>query len=175
MGPQAGRNGSRVATMTKDGKGRAIFAAGCFWGVEASFRKIPGVEDAQVGYTGGDAPSPTYEQVCTGTTGHAEAVEVTYDPDRVSYEELLEAFWGMHDPTQVDRQGPDIGSQYRSAIFCVDEDQRKLAQRSKGDLEARNAHGRPVATEIADAGEFWRAEEYHQRYLERRVPRYRFW
>ncbi len=154
--------------------GRGIFAAGCFWGVEASFRGIPGVVDTQVGYTGGHTASPTYEQVCLGNTGHAEAVEVRYDPGRVSYGDLLEAFWGMHDPTQVDRQGPDVGRQYRSAIFCVDAGQREQAERSLRALEVRGAHPRPVATEIADASEFWRAEEWHQRYLERRAAGVRF-
>lgn len=145
---------------------KAIFGAGCFWGVEAAFRGVPGVVDAPVGYSGGSAEGPTYEQVCTGGTGHAEVVQVEYDPRAVSYDELLEVFWKNHDPTQVDRQGPDVGSQYRSAIFYVDEEQRRIAEASKE--RARDSYKRPIATEISPAGIFYRAEEYHQRYFEKK-------
>jgi peptide-methionine (S)-S-oxide reductase len=146
----------------------ATFAAGCFWGPEAAFRKVKGVLDAEVGYTGGHVDDPSYRLVCTGTTGHAEAVRVEFDPDRVSYDELLEVFWSIHDPTQVDRQGPDVGSQYRSAVFVHDDGQEASARASKKALGESGRLDRPVATEIVPAGPFWRAEEYHQRYLERR-------
>ncbi len=145
---------------------KATFAAGCFWGVEAEFRKIDGVTATTVGYTGGNVSHPTYEQVCTGSTGHAEAVLVEYDPARVGYEELLDVFWNAHDPTQLNRQGPDIGAQYRSAIFFHDADQEIAATRSKAEAQSRSA--RPIVTELVPAGEFFPAEEYHQRYLERR-------
>ncbi|MCG8509730.1 MAG: peptide-methionine (S)-S-oxide reductase MsrA [Rhodospirillales bacterium] len=145
----------------------ATFAAGCFWGVEHSFRQVPGVTDAEVGYTGGHVPDPTYHNVCSGHTGHAEAVRVTYDPERVSYDELLELFWRIHDPTQFNRQGPDIGTQYRSAIFTHGEDQAKAAEESKQRLQASGHVRRDVVTEIVPAGEFWRAEDYHQRYVEK--------
>jgi peptide-methionine (S)-S-oxide reductase len=130
----------------------ATFAAGCFWGVEAAFRQVPGVVDAVSGYTGGHQENPTYRQVCGHATGHAEAVEVTYDPQRVTYEQLLDVFWQIHDPTQLNRQGPDVGDQYRSAIFFHGE-QAKYA--------------RPIVTQIVPAPTFWRAEEYHQRYVEK--------
>lgn len=146
---------------------RATFAAGCFWGVEAAFREVPGVIDAESGYTGGTTEDPTYEEVCAGGTGHAEAVRVTWDPARVSYGELLDVFWRIHDPTQRNRQGPDVGAQYRSAIFVEDADQRAAAEASKAALEASGRLSRPVATEIVAAGPFWRAEEYHQRYHEK--------
>lgn len=143
----------------------ATFAAGCFWGVEAAFRQIPGVVEAISGYTGGTTANPTYENVCSGRTGHAEAVEVAYDPERVSYEHLLEAFWKIHDPTQVNRQGPDIGTQYRSAIFTHSAEQAALARAS---LETEQRHlGKPVATQILAAPAFYRAEDYHQKYFER--------
>lgn len=145
----------------------ATFAAGCFWGVEARFRALDGVIDTEVGYTGGHVPEPGYRDVCSGTTGHAEAVRVRFDADRIGYEQLLEAFWAMHDPTQVDRQGPDLGTQYRSAIFVHDERQRLVAEASKRALSASGRLDRPVATRIEPAGPFWRAEEYHQRYLEK--------
>jgi len=147
---------------------KATFAAGCFWGVEATFRRVKGVVHTQVGYTGGTVPNPTYEQVCTDRTGHAEAVEVTFDPKVVPYEELLEIFWRCHDPTQVNRQGPDIGTQYRSAIFYHSDAQRAAAEESKRRLEASGRFSKPIATEIVPAKEFWRAEEYHQQYLEKR-------
>jgi len=144
---------------------KATFAAGCFWGVEAAFRQIEGVTDTQVGYTGGRFPNPTYRDVCSDSTGHAEAVEVAFDPERVSYEELLEAFWKMHDPTSPNRQGPDVGSQYRSAIFYHSPEQESAASASKGRVQAR--FRKPIVTEIAPAPRFYRAEEYHQRYFEK--------
>ena len=146
----------------------ATFAAGCFWGVEVTFRNVEGVTDAIVGYTGGRTDNPTYKEVCTDATGHAEAVEVTFDPQRVSYEELLEVFWANHDPTQVNRQGPDYGSQYRSAIFFHSPEQEAAARKSKEALDASGKLARPVATEITPAATFWEAEDYHQRYLEKR-------
>lgn len=145
----------------------ATFAAGCFWSVEARFRALDGVVDAEVGYTGGTTPEPDYRAVCAGDTGHAEAVRLAYDPDIISYERLLEAFWDMHDPTQKNRQGADVGSQYRSAIFTHDAEQHDLAERSKRNLDASGRFHAHVATEIRSAGQFWRAEEYHQRYLEK--------
>ena len=146
----------------------ATFAAGCFWGVEVTFRNVDGVVDAKVGYTGGHTDNPTYKEVCTDSTGHAEAVEVVYDPARVSYEKLLEVFWQSHDPTQVNRQGPDHGSQYRTAVFYHSPEQKQAAERSKANLDASGKLPRPVATEITPASTFWPAEEYHQRYLEKR-------
>jgi peptide-methionine (S)-S-oxide reductase len=143
--------------------GTATFAAGCFWGVEAAFRRIEGVTRTEVGYTGGDRPDPTYEAVCAGRTGHAEAVRVEFDESRVSYGVLLEVFWAIHDPTQVNRQGPDVGTQYRSAVFFADPEQEQAARAARDAVQARL--DRPVATEITPAGEFWRAEEYHQRYV----------
>ena len=146
---------------------KATFAAGCFWGVEARFRNLEGVLDAVSGYIGGSTERPTYQQVCTGETGHAEAVELTYDPDRIDYAQLVEAFWAMHDPTQENRQGVDIGTQYRSAIFYHDDQQRELAEQSKRDLNESGRWLRPIATQIVPAGVFWPAEDYHQRYLEK--------
>jgi peptide-methionine (S)-S-oxide reductase len=146
----------------------ATFGAGCFWGVEAKFRMIPGVVDAAVGYSNGHTANPTYEDVCTDETGHAEVVQVTFDPAQVSYDKLLEAFWMMHDPTQMNRQGPDSGKQYRSAIFVHSPEQEGIAKKSKAALEASGKFRRPIATEITPAGTFYRGEEYHQRYLEKR-------
>jgi peptide-methionine (S)-S-oxide reductase len=155
----------------------AIFAAGCFWGVEAEFRRADGVVRTRVGYTGGRTEHPTYRQICGRRTGHAEAVEVTFDPERVSYEELLERFWAAHDPTTRNRQGPDIGSQYRSAIFFLTPAQEAAATRSRdAEQERLERHGgrgllkhrRRIVTEITPAATFWPAEDYHQRYLEKR-------
>jgi peptide-methionine (S)-S-oxide reductase len=147
---------------------KATFGAGCFWGVEAAFREIPGVVSTQVGYAGGRKEHPTYQEVCSDTTGHAEVVEVTFDPAQVSYDELLSVFWKCHDPTQFNRQGPDFGSQYRSAIFfhTPEQEHSALASREKEDLSGR--HRRQVVTEITPASTFWRAEEYHQQYLGKR-------
>jgi peptide-methionine (S)-S-oxide reductase len=146
----------------------ATFGAGCFWGVEAAFRQVPGVLDAVVGYSGGKTENPTYQDVCTDRTGHAEVVQVTFDPALVSYEKLLDAFWKMHDPTQVNRQGPDFGTQYRTAIFFHSPEQEAIAKKAKAALDASRKFRRPIATEITPAGPFYRAEEYHQRYLEKR-------
>ncbi|MEX2464880.1 MAG: peptide-methionine (S)-S-oxide reductase MsrA [Gaiellaceae bacterium] len=145
---------------------KATFGAGCFWGVEVAFRNVPGVTDTVVGYMGGDVANPTYEQVCTDRTGHAEVVEVEYDPDELSYEQLLEKFWEVHDPTQRNRQGPDVGTQYRSAVFFHTPEQQEQALASKARIQAQSAD--PVVTEIEPAGDFWRAEEYHQQYLVKR-------
>ncbi len=145
----------------------ATFGAGCFWGVEAAFRRIEGVTDAAVGYAGGHTDNPTYRDVCAHGTGHAEVVQVEYDPARVTFDTLLEAFWEMHDPTQVNRQGPDVGDQYRSVIFFHTPEQEEKAVRSKKALEAGGSLRRPVATAIQPAPTFWRAEDYHQRYLEK--------
>ena len=144
----------------------ASFGAGCFWQVEVEFRNTPGVLDAIVGYMGGDLENPTYEQVCTDRTGHAEVVEVKFDPDEISYDDLLEVFWRLHDPTQVNRQGPDVGRQYRSAIFVYDDEQRAAAEASRERAQAR--YSKPIATTIEPASTFWEAEDYHQRYLEKR-------
>ena len=142
----------------------ATFAAGCFWGVEEEFRTLPGVISTQVGYTGGRADNPDYRQVCTGDTGHAEAVEITFDPAVISYGQLLEHFWQMHDPTTLNRQGPDVGTQYRSAIFFHSDEQRRLAEDSRDHLERTGRLRRQIVTEIVPAGTFWPAEEYHQKY-----------
>jgi peptide-methionine (S)-S-oxide reductase len=147
---------------------KATFAAGCFWGVEHAFLQIPGVIETAVGYTGGTRNQPTYHEVCTDTTGHAEAVEVVFDPEQVGYDELLTAFWALHDPTTANRQGPDVGSQYRSAIFVHDEGQATAARASKEREDASGRHRRKIVTSIVPAGTFWRAEEYHQRYFEKR-------
>jgi len=152
---------------------RATFAAGCFWSPEEVFRKIDGVTDTQVGYTGGHHDHPTYEEVCTGRTGHAEAVEVTYDPAKVSYEDLLKVFWEIHDPTTLNRQGPDVGTQYRSAVFVHDEGQRAVAEASR-DERQRAAGSRKVVTEVVGTGPFWPAEDYHQCFLEKRRSRFGF-
>ena len=146
----------------------AIFAAGCFWGVEATFRKLSGVEETEVGYIGGTTEAPTYKDVCSGRTGHAEAVRLSYDPERISYDELLGAFWGCHDPTTRNRQGPDIGSQYRSAIFFTEPEQQASAVKSKQAQEESGRFSRPIVTTIETAPRFWRAEEYHQQYIEKR-------
>jgi peptide-methionine (S)-S-oxide reductase len=147
---------------------KATFAAGCFWHVEDAFRRVKGVVDARVGYTGGFVDNPSYKVVCTDTTGHAEALEVTFDPDVVSYEELVEFFWTIHDPTQVNRQGPDWGMQYRTAIFTHDEQQKKVAEASKQRVDESGRFPRPIATQIVEAGPFWEAEDYHQQYYAKR-------
>jgi len=146
----------------------ATFGAGCFWGVEVAFRRIPGVKDAEVGYSGGQTTSPTYKQVCTDTTGHAEVVQVEFDPAQVKYEELLAAFFDLHDPTQVNRQGPDHGSQYRSVVFAHSPEQQKVARAFIEKLDESETFGDPIATQIVPFEQFWRAEDYHQRYLEKR-------
>ncbi len=146
----------------------ATFAAGCFWGVEAAFRQIPGVVSTAVGYMGGATVDPTYEQVCTDRTGHAEVVHVEFDPQAVSYEQLLNKFWSVHDPTTLNRQGPDVGSQYRSAVFFHNERQRDLAAASKSEQQESSRFSRDIVTEIEPAGPFYRAEDYHQQYLEKR-------
>ncbi|HUC87393.1 MAG TPA: peptide-methionine (S)-S-oxide reductase MsrA [Candidatus Saccharimonadales bacterium] len=143
-------------------------AGGCFWGVEAAFRQIPGVLQTTAGYTGGTVADPSYEQVCSGKTGHAEAVQVEFDPKKVSYKELLGHFWQMHNPTQVNRQGPDVGTQYRSAIFYHSPAQQRTAETSKEQLAASGRFSEPIATEIVAAGPFYPAESYHQQYLEKR-------
>ena len=147
---------------------KATFGAGCFWGVEATFRQIPGVTDTAVGYLGGTLANPTYEDVCTDQTGHAEVVQVTFDPAKVSYEQLLNVFWETHDPTTRNRQGPDIGTQYRSAIFFHSPEQEAIARKSKAEVETSGKFKRPIVTEITPASTFYRAEEYHQKYLEKR-------
>jgi peptide-methionine (S)-S-oxide reductase len=145
---------------------KATFGAGCFWGVEAAFRQIPGVTKTETGYEGGTLDNPTYEDVCSHTTGHAEVVQVTYDPERVSYDELLEVFWRKHDPTQLNRQGWDVGDNYRSVVFTEDEEQREAAARSKAHEQAR--YRKPIVTQIDPAATFYPAEDYHQQYLEKR-------
>jgi len=146
---------------------KATFAAGCFWGIESAFRAVPGVLSATSGYIGGHTDNPTYQQVCTGRTGHAEAVEVEFDPAKTSYALLVQKFFSIHDPTQVDRQGPDIGSQYRTAIFTHSPEQAEEAKAAKAQLDRSGIFRKPIATEIVPAGTFWRAEEYHQRYDEK--------
>jgi len=147
---------------------KATFAAGCFWGVEATFRQFPGVISTRVGYTGGAMPNPTYQDVCNDDTGHAEAVEVEYDLAKVSYEQLLKVFWENHDPTQLNRQGPDWGSQYRSAIFFHSPEQEAAAKLSKESLDKSGQYRKPVVTQIVLATTFYPAEDYHQQYLEKR-------
>ncbi len=144
---------------------KATFAAGCFWGVESAFRQIAGVRSATVGYTGGTLENPSYQDVCSGRTGHAEAVEVDFDPALTSYDDLLDAFWGMHDPTTPNRQGPDVGSQYRSAIFVHDAEQADAAHASKDRWQATGRVAGPIVTEIVPASTFYPAEEYHQQYF----------
>jgi peptide-methionine (S)-S-oxide reductase len=150
---------------------KATFGAGCFWGVEEAFRNLPGVVNTTVGYTGGTTEKPTYEQVCTNITGHAEAVQVEYDPAKISFDDLLNAFWQIHDPTQLNRQGPDFGKQYRSAIFFHTPEQERAATASRERLEQSGQYKRPVVTEIAPAAAFYPAEEYHQQYLAKRGQR----
>ncbi len=147
---------------------KAILAAGCFWGIEAAFRRLDGVVSTSVGYIGGDLDDPSYEDVCSGRTGHAEAVQVEFDPDKVSYDQLLDLFWQIHDPTTLNRQGPDIGTQYRSAIFYRDPDQEAAARTSMTRQADSGRVAKPIVTEIVPAGTFWRAEDYHQQYFEKR-------
>ncbi|HIJ18802.1 TPA: peptide-methionine (S)-S-oxide reductase MsrA [Candidatus Woesearchaeota archaeon] len=147
---------------------KATFACGCFWGVQAAFDRVKGVVKTTVGYTGGHLGKPTYEDVCTGRTGHAEAIEVEFDPKRTTYEKLLGTFFSSHDPTQVNRQGPDAGSQYRSAIFYHDGAQKKAASKAKDALEKQKKYSKPIATEVVKASAFYPAEEHHQKYLEKR-------
>jgi peptide-methionine (S)-S-oxide reductase len=147
---------------------KATFGAGCFWHLEEAFRQMAGVVSTRVGYMGGSLDHPTYEDVCSHTTGHAEVVEVTFDPGQVSYDDLLRVFWGCHDPTQLNRQGPDIGSNYRSAIFFHTPEQGAAARQSRDDLDQAHRYRRPIVTEIVPANTFWLAEEYHQQYLAKR-------
>lgn len=146
---------------------RATFAAGCFWGVEEAFRVLDGVEDTAVGYMGGEIENPTYEMVCSGETGHAEVVDIEFDPARISYLQLLDKFFSKHNPTTLNRQGWDIGTQYRSAIFYYNEEQRLAAEQTKAALDRSGRFENPIVTEIVPATAFWRAEEYHQRYIEK--------
>jgi len=148
----------------------AIFAAGCFWGVEESFRTLPGVISTTVGYTGGNLDHPTYRDVCSGRTGHAEAVRIGFDPGQICFRELLESFWQCHDPTTLDRQGPDIGNQYRSAIFYADQDQKQAAEESLSRQRTTGRYRQPIVTEITPQTAFWQAEPEHQQYLARRRP-----
>lgn len=156
------------ANMESENWATAMFGAGCFWGVEAAFRQVEGVKATAVGYAGGHVDHPTYKQVCSDSTGHAEVVQVEYDPSVVSYDKLLDVFWKEHDPTQVNRQGPDIGYQYRSVIFYTTPEQEAAARASKERLEKSGEYNRPIATSIEAAPTFWKAEEYHQQYLEKR-------
>jgi len=160
MRTETGKEGAIMAVAT--------FGAGCFWGVEASFRRLPGVTGTRVGYAGGTLNNPTYRDVCSDRTGHAEVVEVTYDPEKISYDELLRVFWENHNPTQLNRQGPDVGSQYRSAIFFHDAEQEAAARASKERLSQAGRFSRPIVTEITPAPTFYEAEDYHQQYLEKR-------
>ena len=172
---QANDDAETTAQTTDDGAGEramptetATFGAGCFWGVEETFRCTEGVMDTEVGYAGGHTEDPTYEQVCSHTTGHAEVVQLQYDPETISYEELLEVFFDLHDPTQVNRQGPDVGDQYRSVIFYHNEKQQEAAETMKAELDASEEYSRPIATQIEAAPTFWPAEDYHQEYLKKR-------
>lgn len=146
---------------------KATFGAGCFWGVEAAFRKVKGVVSTAVGFMGGRLESPSYRDVCTGTTGHVEVVQILYDPTRVSYQDLLQVFWRIHDPTTVNRQGPDLGTQYRSVIFYHHPDQEAQARRSREEMQQSGRFTREIVTQIEPAGVFWKAEEYHQQYFEK--------
>ncbi|MBW6466994.1 MAG: peptide-methionine (S)-S-oxide reductase MsrA [Brevefilum sp.] len=149
----------------------ATFAAGCFWGVEASFTKMPGVVDTVVGYSGGEVKNPTYHMVCSNQTGHAEAVQITYDPDKITYKDLVKAFFDLHDPTTPNRQGPDVGSQYRSVIFYHDEEQHQIAEQVKTELDGSGTYRYPIVTQIVPAQNFYQAEEYHQDYY----AKHSFW
>lgn len=151
---------------------KAMFGAGCFWGIEETFRKVPGVLDVAVGYSGGATDNPTYEKVCSGTTGHAEVVEVDFDENKVDFETLLTVFWDCHDPTQLNYQGPDMGTQYRTAIFFFDSNQEKIAIASKNSEQSSGKHPRDIVTEISPAKTFWRAEDYHQQYITKNRGRF---
>lgn len=171
VGDRPGDIGKRMDILKaahERGHDLAMFAGGCFWGTESSFRAQKGVVATAVGYSGGHTENPTYEQVCQHNTGHAEAVLVEFDPKQTQYETLVKAFFGLHDPTQVNRQGPDVGTNYRSAIFFFDEKQEKEALKVKNELQGEKFKGRPIATQIAKAGTFWMAEDYHQQYYEKR-------
>ena len=150
---------------------KATFAAGCFWGIETAYRKLEGVLDVAVGYEGGSIENPSYQDVCTGQSGHAEVVEVNYDPEKISYDELLDVFWNIHDPTTLNRQGPDIGTQYRSGIYYHNEEQKRLAEESKAKLDASGSYRSSIVTEIVEASVYYPAEDYHQKYLEKRGMR----
>jgi peptide-methionine (S)-S-oxide reductase len=163
----AASNGSVRLNWGAKNMATATFAEGCFWGVEDAFRQVKGVLKTTVGYTGGTAKNPSYKEVCTGRTGHAEAVEVEFDPAQVSYMELLKTFWTSHDPTTMNRQGPDIGTQYRSAIFYHDAEQEAEAKASKAMLEQQGVYKRPIVTQILPVSDFYRAEDYHQQYFEK--------
>ncbi len=154
--------------MVEEKYEKASFAAGCFWGVESTFRDLKGVISTSVGYMGGSTDDPTYGDVCSGSTGHAETVQIIYDPSKISYEKLLDTFWNKHDPTTENRQGPDVGSQYRSIIFYYNEEQKRLAIESKNNLEESGKYNQPIVTEIIPAPKFYPAEDYHQQYLEKR-------
>jgi peptide methionine sulfoxide reductase msrA/msrB len=167
----AGENAKEEKAGAQAGLAQAAFGAGCFWGVEAAFRELPGVRETAVGYQGGTLKNPSYEDVCSGRTGHAEVVRVEYDSKEISYNQLLDLFWTEHDPTTPNRQGPDVGTQYRSVIFYYTPAQKAAAEASKAKLEASGRFKRPVVTQIVAAPEFYRAEEYHQRYLEKRGQR----
>lgn len=147
---------------------KAMFGAGCFWGIEEAFRRIPGVIETAVGYSGGSLTKPTYQDVCSSSTGHTEVVEVTFDESKVSFGQLLDLFWTIHDPTTLNRQGPDVGTQYRSAIYYVDDVQKAEAEASKALMQASGKFRRPIVTEITPASTFWRGEDYHQQYLAKR-------
>lgn len=159
---------AETKAVTAQKREMAMFGAGCFWGVEATFRKVPGVLDTAVGYSGGHTKNPTYKQVCTDRTGHAEVILIEFDPAKVSYKQLLEVFWANHDPTTVNRQGPDVGTQYRSVVFYFTPEQAAAAKAMKTELTKVKRFRRPIVTQIVQAGEFWPAEEYHQRYLEKK-------
>ncbi len=153
----------------------ATFGAGCFWGVESAFRKVDGVTSTAVGYAGGELANPSYEIVCTGQTGHAEVVRVEFDPARVSYQQLLDRFWETHDPTTLNRQGPDVGTQYRSAVFCHDAEQEAAARAAKESLQESGRYRNPIVTEVTPAPDFWMAEDYHQQFFEKRARGRRRW
>ncbi len=165
-GGEAPKDRGRVREASRMEK--AVFGAGCFWGVEETFRKVKGVTSTRVGYMGGTVENPTYRQVCSDTTGHTEVCEVTFDPEATSYGKMLEVFWKVHDPTQVNRQGPDVGKQYRSVIFYSSEEQKAAAEKSRKELAASGRYEKPVATAIEPAKAFWPAEDYHQRYFQKR-------